>query len=169
MFIGFRLWCKLWRDGRPPILLIAILICLLCLIVMIIFMIQYHIRYNERNINRTLNKIPHNILHWRFHSLQRNSRQIHNILVSYRQIHCKLLRAQLDAANSCRWSRSIRRIPGRSSLGSSSGYWKLWTLLVSVTVCSTQVATFFLLSNLGLAHSILDTTRLPSAYAPLHS
>ena len=42
-------------------------------------------------------------------------------------------------------------------------------LLISVTVCSTQVATFFLLSNLGLVHSVLDTTRLPSAYAPLHS
>ena len=71
--------CDVNCDGTP-VPLIAILICLLYLIVMIIFMIQYHIRYNERNINRTLNKIPHNILHWRFHSLQPNSRQIHNIL-----------------------------------------------------------------------------------------
>ena len=137
---------------------------------MIIFLIQYHIRYNERNINRTLNKISHNILHWRFHSLQPNSRQIHNILSFVHTNTLQVLRAQLDVVNSCRWSRSIRRIPGRSSLGSSSGYWKLWALLVSVTVRSTQVVMFFfLLSSLGLVHSVLDTTCLSSAYAPLHS
>ena len=124
--------------------------------------------------------IPQKILHWRFRSLQPNSIEIRTsnhwnktfrhstytmYLIAFTQIHCKLL----DAANSCRWSRSIRRIPGRSSLGSSSEYWKLWALLVSVIVCSAQVATFFILSNLGLVHSVLDTTRLPSAYAPLHS
>ena len=32
-----RLWSKLWRGGRPPLPLIAILIYLLCLIAMIIF------------------------------------------------------------------------------------------------------------------------------------
>ena len=42
---------------------------------------------------------------------------------------------------------------------------ELWALLVSVTVRSTQVATFFLLSSLGLVHSVPDTTCLPSAYA----
>ena len=37
-------------------------------------------------------------------------------------------------------------------------------LLLSVTICSTQVASFFLLSCLRLIHSVTDTKCLPSTY-----
>ena len=52
----------------------------------------------------------------------------------------------------------------RQNLSTSIIFMHFRALLVSVTVCSTQVASFFLLSCLRLIHSVTDTKCLPSTY-----